>query len=274
MKIFSVVFVVFMAALMVSSSEESEEVAAKKEQPIVYCAPSFDPSVLNSDAPLLERASKVRYRVTTKSELAQKYFNQGLALTYGFNHGEAARSFKTAIRIDSTFAMAYWGLAMVFGPNYNAALNPTSLAEINDAVDLAVKYASHASDHEKALITAISKRFPRKEAKDLTAYYEAYAAAMKEAHEKFPEDAEIAVLYADALMNLHPWDLWLKDGTAQPWTAEIIQLLENILSKWPDHHGAIHYYIHATEASKNAAKALAYANLKATVIGVNRKCSS
>jgi tetratricopeptide (TPR) repeat protein len=266
MKILSLFLVLVVGVLTVPSPGRRGKKALKQDQALVYCAPSFDPSAINSEAPLLEGLGKLRYQVTTRSELARKYFNQGLALTYGFNHGEAARSFKTAIHLDSTFAMAYWGLAMVLGPNYNAALNPSSLADINEAVDQAVKYSIRANDHEKALINAISKRFPKEEEKELTVYYEAYAAAMREAHQKFPEDVEIAVLYADALMNLHPWNLWLKDGTPQPWTHEIIQLLENTLAKWPDHQGAIHYYIHATEASGNAARALSYANKLAATI--------
>ena len=232
-----------------------------KGRAIVYCAPSFDPGLLNdSNAPLLDGLGKWDYRVSSSSEKAARYFNQGLALLYGFNHGEAGRSFKTAIRYDSTLAIGYWGVAMVLGPNYNAALNPTSLSDINAAIDKAVEYSKNALPHEQALIHALSKRFPREEAKDMAPYYEAYAAEMKQAHEQFPGDAEIATLYADALMNLHPWNLWLKDGTAQPWTADIITLLESTLAKFPEHPGAIHYYIHATEASQQASKARVYAD--------------
>src|SRR6218665_2079556 len=231
------------------------------DRSIVYCSPSFDPAVMNEgNAPLLEGFGKWDYPVTTKNEKAAQYFNQGIALLYGFNHGEAGRSFKTAIRLDSTMAMAYWGIAMVLGPNYNAALDPTQLADINTAVDRAVEYVGATAPHEQALINAIAKRFPRSEVKDMMPYYESYASAMKEAHDKFPDDVQIATLYADALMNMHPWDLWLKDGTAQPWTAEILEVLEKTLQKYPEHPGAIHYYIHATESSKNAGRATPYAD--------------
>ena len=238
----------------------ASELTAPKERPAVYCAPTYDPTKIDGDAPLLKGLGNIQYPVTTISKRAQEYFNQGLALTYGFNHSEAARSFKTAIKNDPSFAMGYWGLAMVWGPNYNAALNPTSLADINNAIDSAVKYAKHASPNEKALIYAMRKRFPVTEHKDMTPYYEWYANAMKQAHEQFPADVDIATLYADALMNLHPWNLWLKDGTAQPWTPEILALLGKILAKNPSHPGAMHYYIHATEASKQAEKALPYAD--------------
>lgn len=242
------------------------KVISSKEVPIskrtfMYCAPSFDPDIWKKgDAPMLKGLGKVHYKVNTRSAKAQKFFNQGLALTYGFNHGEAFRSFKTALKHDSTCAMAYWGIAMVLGPNYNAPLNPTSLADINDAIDKAVKYSKDGSPEEKALIHTMTKRFPREEVKDMTPYYEAYAQALKEAHQAFPKDMDIATIYADALMNLHPWDLWLKDGTPQPWTPEITALIEKILQKVPDHPGAMHYYIHATEASSHAEVALPYAD--------------
>lgn len=227
----------------------------------MYCAPSFDPdSWKKGDAPLLKGLGNLHYKVNTHSAKAQAFFDQGLALTYGFNHGEAYRSFKTALKYDSTCAMAYWGIAMVLGPNYNAPLNPTSLADINQAIDNAVKYAAKAGPGEKALIHAMTQRFPRQEVKDMTAYYEAYAGALKEAHEQFPADMDIATIYADALMNLHPWDLWLKDGTPQPWTPEILAVIEKILKTAPSHPGAMHYYVHATEASKNPEKALPYAD--------------
>ena len=251
-------------------SYQQEKVVAKRNEQrrsIVYCSPSFDPTAMqDANAPLLDGIGKWNYSVTTKSDKAATFFNQGLALMYGFNHGEAGRSFKTALRHDSTFAMAYWGIAMVLGPNYNAALNPTQLSDINAAISKAVEYSNNISGHEKALINALSKRFPKEEVKDMSPYYEEYAVAMKKAHEDFPDDAEISTLYADALMNMHPWDLWLKDGTAQPWTPAILSTLELALKANPDHPGAIHYYIHATEASRDAARATPYADKLAALM--------
>jgi tetratricopeptide (TPR) repeat protein len=228
---------------------------------VVYCAPSFDTASWNgSKAPLINGLGNLHYAVTTKSALAQKYFDQGLTLLYAFNHGEAGRSFKEVIRLDSSCAMAYWGMGMVLGPNYNAALNPASLASIHDAMNNALKYAGNASPKEKALIQALSKRFPSTEVKDMAPYNEAYAKAMQQAFAQFPDDTDIGVFYADALMNEHPWNLWLKDGTPQPWTAAIQQVLENILLKQPGHAGANHMYVHAMEASRIADKATASAN--------------
>lgn len=261
-KILIAVLVLATVAFYFVKAREKSDDKQPATPKFVYCAPNFDTSALNKgDAPMLEGLGKWDYKVTTSSEKAARFFNQGFALMYGFNHGESARSFRTAIRLDSNFAMAYWGVAMVLGPNYNAALNPAQLSDINYAVDKAVSLASRTKPHEQALIRALSKRFPREETSELTPYYEAYAAEMEKAYKEFPEDAEIATLYADALMNLHPWDLWAKDGTPKPWTGNIIHLLETTLSKWPTHPGAIHYYIHATEASKDTRKVEPYADV-------------
>lgn len=260
-KVFLFLFaVILIPAFFIRGRSDKAVVDAPGISPRIYCSPSFDPAKLTQDAPLLKGLGKFHYKVSTRSKKAQLYFDQGLALMYGFNHGEAGRSFNTALRYDSTLAMAYWGLAMVLGPNYNAALNPTSLGEINRAVDQAVKHAVKATSAEQAFINAIAKKFPREEVKDMTPFYEAYAAEMGKAYEQFPGDVEFGTLYAEALMNLHPWNLWGKDGTPQPWTPQILQVLERVLHNFPDHPGAIHYYIHATEASRQAEKAIVYAD--------------
>lgn len=223
----------------------------------IFCAPTFDTAKLkHGKAPLIKGLGNLHYSITTRSKQAQRYFDQGLTLIYAFNHGEAARSFQQVIRLDSTAAMGWWGMAMVLGPNYNAALNPSSLEEINHALANARKYYLHATVKERSLITALMKRFPEEPVKDMGPFNAAYATAMKQVYEWFPNDVEIAVMYADALMNEHPWNLWLKDGSAQPWTATIEQLLERTLATYPNHPGAIHLYLHAVEASRAAAKAL------------------
>lgn len=223
----------------------------------IFCAPSFDTAKLKGEkAPLIKGLGNLHYSITTRSKLAQRYFDQGLTLIYAFNHGEAARSFQEVIRLDSTAAMGWWGMAMVLGPNYNAALNPSSLEDIHKALANARKYYLNATVKERSLITALMKRFPEEPVKDMEPFNTAYAAAMKQVYEWFPDDAEIAVLYADALMNEHPWNLYLKDGSAQPWTAAIEQQLEKTLAAYPNHPGAIHLYLHAVEASRNAQKAV------------------
>ncbi|HEY0678026.1 MAG TPA: hypothetical protein VGD17_07060 [Chitinophagaceae bacterium] len=259
MRLYLILSALFVAGFISNRDEVTgvESNDPRKAGNAVFCSPSFDPSKLDAGkAPLFSGLGNHQYRITTSSSKAQQYFNQGLNLVYAFNHTEAGRSFKAAIQADSTCAMAYWGMGMVLGPNYNAALNPTSLADINEVMDKAVRYSGKVTEREKALIYALSKRFPREAVKDMTPFNEAYSAAMKQAYEKFPGDSDIAALYADALMNEHPWNLWLKDGSAQPWTPAIVKVLEDLLQKWPQHPGANHMYIHAVEASRQADKAL------------------
>lgn len=238
----------------------------RKDKPYLFCAPSFNVKDIESKAPLINGLGNLQYKVTTNSKLAQKYFNQGLTLLYAFNHGEAARSFRYATKLDSSCAMAWWGLAQVLGPNYNAALDPSNLIDINTAINNAMAFSTNATAKEKSLIEALVKRYPAEEVKDMSPYNEAYALAMEAVYEKFPNDPEVAVLYIDAIMNVHPWNLWNKDGSPQPWTSEIVEFIEKTLARWPNHIGAMHYYIHATEASKNAARALPYADKLATAL--------
>lgn len=227
----------------------------------IYCAPVLDLAKLSDEhGPLIKAFKLIHFPVTTKVDSAQFYFDQGLSQLYAFNHGEAGRSFKTAIRLDPTAPMPYWGMAMVLGPNYNAALNPALLKDINAAIENAKARMGTATLTEKGLIEALDLRFPEKQVGDLTPYNEAYSTAMKKLYETNPTNAEIAVLYIDALMNEHPWNFWLKDGTAQPWTEYTLSTIEAVLNKWPEHPGAIHYYIHLTEASRQAERALPYAN--------------
>lgn len=264
-------FVSAMIAFVAFRSEppatDPSDIIDEARKKIQFCAPSFDPALMKAgNAPLFKGLGKLHFAVSTKNKKAQQYFNQGLTLLYAFNHGEAGRSFRAAINHDSTLAMAWWGMGMVLGPNYNAALNPASLKDINEAMDKAAQYASRATAKEKALIDALTKRFPRTEAADMTPYAAAYAAAMKQAHEQFPGDPEVMALYADALMNQHPWDLWFKDGSPKEWTAPIVQVLEEGLKKFPQHPGINHSYIHAMEASKDVAKALPSAERLETLL--------
>ena len=236
----------------------------------VYCAPAMDPVKMKDDhGPLIKAFKLVHLPVSTSVDSAQLYFDQGLSQLYAFNHGEAGRSFKTAIRLDPSAPMPYWGLAMVLGPNYNAALNPGALKDINAAIENARSRSAEATDIEKGLINALALRFPAAPVEDMTAFNAAYAMAMKKLSNQYSSNAELAVLYIDALMNEHPWNFWLKDGTAQPWTNNTIAVIESVLKKWPEHPGAIHYYIHATEASQEPEKALPYADRLAEMVKGN-----
>ncbi len=215
----------------------------------------------NVSVPLYDNLGDLTYPITTQNPLAQRYFDQGLRLTYAFNHAEALRAFRAAQRLDPDCAMPYWGEAFVFGPNINA---PMAEADGNPAViaiQKAVERGPRASAHEQALITALSRRYSAEVQTDRKALDQAYASAMAEAMQRFPDDPEIATLYVDAVMNLSPWDYWEADGkTPKGQIGTAIQSIEKVLAKHPNHPGAIHLYIHLTEASTTPERAESYAN--------------
>lgn len=211
--------------------------------------------------PLLDdKLGTLHYPITTSLPLAQQYFNQGLRLTYAFNHGEALRAFRKARTLDPNCALCYWGEALVLGPNINAPMNATSIAPAFEAAIKAKALSEKVSAKERALINALVARYGRGAQTDRAALDRAYADAIQKVAESYPEDDQVSVLYAESLMDLQPWDYWETGGT-QPKgrAAEIIGLLEKVLARSPDHAGAIHYYIHLTEASATPEKALPYA---------------
>jgi len=206
-------------------------------------------------AELLTGLSSLNHPVTTKNAEAQKFFNQGLALIYGFNHEEARRSFERAAQLDPQLAMAYWGIALAVGPNYNEAqIDPSRLLAADMALEKAKDLAAGASEKERGYIEALAKRFHLKT--DLKKCAVDYKDAMAALHKKYPDDVDAATLYADSLMNLTPWQLWDKNGKPAEFTLEVVATLEDALKRQPDHIGANHLYIHAVEASKNPGRAL------------------
>ncbi|MEQ1586962.1 MAG: hypothetical protein ABL895_13830 [Cyclobacteriaceae bacterium] len=205
-------------------------------------------------APLMENLGKYGMKVTTGNERAQLFFNQGLNLYYGFNHLEAYRSFKEAARLDPKCAMAYWGQALSLGPNINLPMDPADTETVYKALQKALTLKDNSSAKEQALITALSKRYTAEALKDRKPLDEAYAKAMEEVANKFFEDAEVNTLYAEALMDLHPWDFW-KNEKAQPWTSKPIEIINKVVSKYPNHPGANHLNIHILEASPEPDKA-------------------
>lgn len=225
----------------------------------VMCAPlTTDRAWYDSDnkAPLFEGLDVLNFPISTQNELVQKYFNQGLVLAYGFNHAEAARSFYYATKLDPDCAMAYWGYAYVLGPNYNAGMEPDNYERAYEAIQKAIALAKNATPKEKALINALSKRYVKEAVDDRNALDQAYSDDLKTVFEEFSADADIGTFYAESIMNLHPWDLWEKDGTAKAWTPGILNILEQVLKINPNHPGAHHFYIHAVEASNNPEKGL------------------
>jgi tetratricopeptide (TPR) repeat protein len=202
----------------------------------------------------------LQHPVSTHNPQAQQFFDQGLRFIYAFNHDEAARSFQHAAELDPTLAMAYWGVAEAVGPNYNDPADPDRYKRAHEAVQRAVDLASSASPSEQAYIQALAKRYPADPASDLKKAADDYRDAMRQLVSEFPDDLDAATLFAEAGMNLHPWGLWHTDGTPEAGTEEIVSTLESVIKRNPNHLGAIHYYIHAVEASSSPERALAGAN--------------
>jgi tetratricopeptide (TPR) repeat protein len=209
---------------------------------------------------LVTGLGNLHHPVSTKNVQAQRFFDQGLRFIYAFNHDEAARSFQHAVELDPKLAMAFWGVAEAIGPNYNDPADPERFKKAHDAVQRAVELSSDASPSDQAYIRALAKRFPGDANPDLRKAAEDYRDAMRQVVHEFPDDLDAATLFAEAGMNLHPWGLWHIDGTPEAGTEEIVATLESVMKRDPNHLGAIHYYIHAVEASATPERALAPAN--------------
>jgi tetratricopeptide (TPR) repeat protein len=200
--------------------------------------------------PLFQNIGNLQHPISTRNPLAQRYFNQGLTLDYGFNHAEAFRSFKHAAQLDPNCAMCYWGMAYVLGPNINAGMEDKDVPTAWDAIQKAIALKQYANEKEQAFIQALAKRYAAEPAKDRSALNLAYAQAMREVARRYPTDPDAVTLFAEALMDTTPWDYWQKDGTPKPEGAEIISTLESVLKRHPNHPGALHLYIHAVESKR------------------------
>jgi tetratricopeptide (TPR) repeat protein len=211
-------------------------------------------------ATLMSGYGDLHHPVSTSNPQTQQFFDQGLRQIYAFNHDEAARSFQRAADLDPKLAIAYWGVAEAVGPNYNDPASDERFAAAHVAIQKAVDLSTNASPAEQAYIQAMALRFPADPKADRRQAAEAYHDAMREVSKKFPDDLDAATLFAESGMNLNPWGLWLVDGSPREGTNEIVATLESVMRRDPNHLGAIHYYIHATEASANPDRALAGAN--------------
>lgn len=202
-----------------------------------------------------------RRDVTTTSRLAQRWFDQGLVLAMSFNHDEAIRSFTEAARLDSACAMAWWGIALANGPHINnPAMSPAQSREAWAAISRARAHLDGAPALERTLVEALARRYADPPPEDRRPLDEAYAAAMREAWSRHPDDPDVGWLCAEALMDLRPWDLWAADGSPQPGTDEVLATLERVLELAPDHPGANHLWVHAIEASPRPERGLAAAD--------------
>ena len=211
-------------------------------------------------APLFSDLGDHHHSITTDSKTTQKYFDQGLTLCYGFNHAEAIRSFRAAIDHDADCAMCYWGVAYALGPNINAPMSEGAVPQAWEAVEQAQAHASHVSEREQAYIAALSKRYAPEAREDRSDLDRVYADAMREVARDYPDDLDAATLFAEALMDTMPWDYYREDGTQKPATEEVVTTLQTVLAKAPNHAGAIHFYIHAVEASSTPERAEAPAD--------------
>ena len=207
------------------------------------------------EVPVFTGLGDVRHPISTRSAEAQRFFDQGLRLAYAFNHDEALRSFEKAASLDSTCAMCWWGVGLVQGPNINMPMSVG--AEVNGAaaVERARVLAAQATDAERAYIDALSKRYALPAGENRAERDSAYADAMRALMKAYPGDNDAAVLCAESLMDLRPWNLWTVGGDEQPGTSEIVSILEGVMKRAPRHTGALHLYIHTLEASPHPERA-------------------
>lgn len=199
--------------------------------------------------PLYTNLGTHHHEITTKVPGAQQYFDQGLRLVFGFNHGEAIRAFNEGARLDPNCAMCFWGTALAYGPHVNAPMDSASGVAAYAAAQKALRLVGRVSPREQAYIRAVAKRYAAVPPANRAALDSVYARAMGEVAQKYPDDLDAATLYAEALMDLRPWNYWKQpSGEPYPGTPEIVAQLERVLKAAPDHPGACHYYIHAVEA--------------------------
>jgi tetratricopeptide (TPR) repeat protein len=240
------------------------DTAAVKAMASVSCTP--DRAAITSllaegdEINLLPGSGSYVWKINTKSDSAQLYFNQGINMYYGFHIIEAIASFRKAAKFDESNPMVWWAQALSYGPNINDVgytASPEALSSTSKAVEL----SANASDVEKALIAAMKVRYTDDTTKTRESLNQDYVDAMKAAAEKFPENVDVLALYADAMMLQHPWDLWAVDGVPKPWQPAIQTVLEKVIKADPMHPGANHYYIHIVEASPNPEKALHSADI-------------
>ena len=208
-----------------------------------------DPSTAEAPiAPKLEGLGDYHFPITTLSSESQRFFDQGLRLTYAFNHSEALRAFKEAVRLDPNNAMAYWGWALVLGPNLNLPMVPQVVPQAYRAIQQAVALKEKVSERERAYIETLAERYTDDPTADRRPFDLAYAHTMAKLVSRYPDDIDAATLYAASLMNLSPWDYWNLDGSPKEQTGKILDSLQSVIDRNPRHAGALHYYIHAVEA--------------------------
>ena len=197
---------------------------------------------------LYDNLGSHHHAISTRVPLAQRYFDQGLRLTYAFNHAEAIRAFEQAARLDRDCAICWWGVAFAYGPNINAPMDSAGAVAAYAALQKAQALRHHASEPERAYIDALATRYAAVPPAARAALDSAFARAMDELAARYPDDLDAATIAAEAAMDLRPWNYWTPAGEPQPGTAELVARLESVIEREPNHPGACHYYIHAVEA--------------------------
>lgn len=248
---------------------EISEYLSKKKLSVISCSPDLnDPSLIPEDAGAMVPLTgwgKYTWPIRTSADSAQFYFNQGINMYYSFHIIESLASFRKAASLDEHSPMPYWGIALAYGPNIND-VTYTATPKALEAIQKASALSAGCTDLEKGLIAAMLLRYTSDTAKKRAELDGAYAQAMKELYLKYPSSADAGALYADALMLLHPWDLYDQEMQPKAWTPEIVSVLESVLKTNPDHPAANHYYIHAVEASLKPNRALASADKLGTLL--------
>jgi hypothetical protein len=238
----------FALALLITAPSACERAAPGGGNTAEVPADAGASKAVSAERPrLLDDLGDLHHPITTGSELAQRYFDQGLVLTFGFNHEAAIDSFREAARLDPQCAMCFWGVALAYGPNINAPMGPEAAAEAWAALREARRLAPGASDAERAYIEALAARYSADPAADRAELDRAYADAMRGLYHAYPDDLDAATLFAEAGMDLMPWDYYTREGEPRELTPEILQTLESVLERNPEHPGANHYLIHALE---------------------------
>lgn len=218
-----------------------------------------DRAAATGDVPIF-RGVAMPHKIATRSATAQRLFDQGFGLCFAFNHDEAIRSFEAAAMADSTAPMPWWGVALALGPNINMPMSPEAEQRALDALAKARARLAKATRAERDYVAALSKRYGSPVGENRAGRDSAYADAMRALVKKYPADTDAAVLCAEALMDLRPWDLWTPGGEPKPGATEIVSRIEAAMKRAPNHIGALHLYIHALEASPHPERAEAAAD--------------
>ncbi len=250
-----------------STALTAYDISEFKKKNIISCSPdrlALMAFLEDVEISAMPGAGIYRWKIATNNDSAQFYFNQGINMYYGFHIIESMASFKKAAKLDPENAMVWWAQALALGPNINDvgyAASPAALEATQKAVDL----SASASPIEKLLINAMTVRYSQDSTQSREKLNQDYVDELQKAYKQFPGNADVAALYADALMLQHPWDLWNTDGTPKAWTPAIRGVLEKLLARSPNHPGANHYYIHVMEASPYVSKAVASADRLGTL---------